>query len=132
MVMPSRDTYIPPRYVPPPRVDSGMAPLTRRETNMNRHCRHIVVVEKAGAMNVDAEPTYGTPTEYPALVLTDPIKMRTIEGDEFISSAQILFAYPAPDVDARDRITLPSGAQPRILRTSRDADPSIHALVLYT
>jgi len=123
-----RDDYLPPRYT----IGDGALDLSRRELLWNRHCRHTIVVEKAVGINVDAETHYGPPASYRGVVLHRFEKFRDTNGDELISTTQVGFAFPAPDVTPDDRVTLPNGDQPRILSTNRDLIPSIHALILYT
>lgn len=68
-------------------------------------------------------PSYGTSVTRQAIVsyVTKPV--RTLEGHEKLSTAQILLPRNV-SVDLRDRFTLPSGASAPVLAITGVADPA--------
>lgn len=85
--------------------------------------RHRVIVEPYAGDSAYG-PRYGPPVEVAALVAEKVRTVRSREGREVVSTAQII---TAPDVDcpAESRITLPDGRITRALTVSHHTAPGL-------
>ncbi len=90
-----------------------------------------VTWEKATGTDANGRPTYGPAKTLQCRVSPKPRKVQNMKGDEVVSSATI---YPAgsPDIQPEDRITLPNGEDPPIIRVERppDTDGAHHTEIL--
>lgn len=68
-------------------------------------------------------PTYASAVTRDAIVVYATKPVRTLEGHEKLSTAQILLPRNVA-VDVRDRFTLPSGATAPVLTVTGVADPT--------
>jgi hypothetical protein len=78
--------------------------------------------EPYASQNGYGTPTYGTAVARLAVVSYETKPVRTVEGHEQLSTAQITIPRNVP-VDLRDRFTLPTGYSAPVLAVRGVADP---------
>ena len=78
-------------------------------------------IEPFGAYNEYAEPSFGTAVSYTCRTVHKTNLIRTDAGKEITSIAQT-WIFGAPGISPKDRITLPDGTTPQILRVDRFPD----------
>ena len=107
-----------------------------------------VVTIEARTMATSAgypNPQYATPKQYPCLLQAKPKMIRTVDGNEKVSSAQIIVPtdwlmvsgvptqQTADTVGPGDRVTLPDQSQPAVLYVEQvHDDKGLHHSVIYT
>jgi len=72
------------------------------------------------------KPTYGTSVSRTAIVERNQKWVRTMQGDEKLSLAKLIFPYPVA-VDERDMFTLPDSTEMPILHIKGTVDPTTNA-----
>lgn len=77
-------------------------------------CPHTVGIEPWSSTDAYSKPTYTTSVEYTCLIVKQPKMVRTVTGQEKVSSAQV-YLTSAPTLTVKDRVTLPDGTKPVIL-----------------
>jgi hypothetical protein len=84
-----------------------------------------VTVELVASIDAYRTVTYGAPVAYSAWVLLHTKEVRTLQGEQRVSSVEVVFdsgAAEPPAITPRSRITLPDGSQPVILRVDATLD----------
>jgi len=93
---------------------------------------HTVTLEPLSTMGLYAEPTYGTSASYSALVTYQTKLVVTPGGKEVASQTTVYIPSSSASAAESDRITLPDGTQPRILKVDRWADgDGQHSVTVY-
>ena len=89
-----------------------------------------VTLERMTGVDADVMRVYGSATAYQCRISPKPQQILDTTGREVVSTATIHFAR-SPEIDPEDRITLPDGSQPQILRVARppDRDGAHHTTV---
>ena len=89
----------------------------------------LITCQHEARLSVDefGFPQYGTPTPFTAMWMSEQQRVRTAEGNEVWSTGQLAIEQAFP-MTPRDRITLPDGTQPAILRVDSSAS---HNNLLY-
>ena len=83
--------------------------------------QEVLIARRTGA-NVLNEPTYGVATAYAAMVVERIKRVRTISGEEKVSTATV-YVDSDGQITPLDRITLPDGTSPPILAVGSYPDP---------
>jgi hypothetical protein len=80
-----------------------------------------VTIETPGTYDGYGNPSTGTSTAYPAIIIQRNSLVRDRQGNQVVSSCQILF-NGSVTLDPESTITLPDGTQPVILNTGSTPD----------
>lgn len=80
-----------------------------------------VTVEPRTGVDAYSKPTYSAAASWPAYVDFKPKKIRKLDGEEVVSSAQI-YVGGVSGATVNSRITLPDGRQPVILMVNKLSD----------
>ncbi len=106
----------------------------------------VVTIERRTMASANGYPAgeYAAPKQYPCLIESEPRLIRTLEGNERVSSAQVIVAtdwllvngvpvQQAPDlIGAADRLTLPVSGQTPIMHVDQVHDQhGLHHTVIY-
>ncbi|MFW6079000.1 MAG: hypothetical protein ACODAE_05225 [Gemmatimonadota bacterium] len=84
---------------------------------------HSVTVNAFSTRDADGAATYSTAgSTYSALVDETPRRIRTAAGEEVVSAATVYLLSTSADIGVQDKLTLPDGSTPKILRTAEHAD----------
>lgn len=90
-----------------------------------------VQVAKRSSQSLYGVPTFGTDVAVLCRVEHSPRMVRTVDNREVVSSVRVYTAGPI-DVDLTDRLTLPDGSQPQIIRVDNANDETgPHHTVVY-
>lgn len=84
-------------------------------------CPNTVTISPFSSMNSYGLPSYGTAVSHTCLLVKMPRMVRTVTGQERVSTAQI-YLTSAPGTSVKDKVTLPDGTTPVILQV--DTFPS--------
>jgi len=90
-----------------------------------------ITVEAFTGFDEDGQPTFGPATTIQCRISPKQRQIQNVHGADVTSVASIYPAY-APTIDPLDRITLPNGEQPPILRVEvpPDTDGAHHTKVM--
>lgn len=91
------------------------------ETDFLELMTQTCTVEPFSSNNEYGEPSFGTAVSYSCRTVHKTNLIRTIENKEITSIAQT-WIYGSPGISPKDRITLPDGTTPKILRVDRFPD----------
>jgi hypothetical protein len=95
-------------------------------------CPHTITVEPFASVDLYGSYSYGAPATYRARVQGKNRMVRTVSGEEVVSTVTV---YLQETVGPKDRITLPAifaPTQPKILDVARVSDESgSHHTVVY-
>jgi hypothetical protein len=80
-----------------------------------------VTLERRTGVDADGVVTYGPPSVLKCRISPKPKQILTMTGREVVSTATI-HLVGAPEVSPEDRVTMPDGDQPPILRVARPPD----------
>lgn len=84
-------------------------------------CPNTVTISPWGSADGYGKATYGTAVSHTCLLVKMPKMVRTVTGQERVSTAQI-YLTSAPGTSVKDKVTLPDGTTPVILQV--DTYPS--------
>lgn len=85
-------------------------------------CPHTVTLAPLSTHDVYGAPSFGTAVSYTALVMQESKLVRAADGREVVSGTQVYIPSSSASVAEQDRLTLPDGTQPEILRVSVYSD----------
>lgn len=83
-----------------------------------RHMPDMVQIATKTGSNVYNEPTFGPDVSYRARVKYGQVRVYDTDGKETVASATVLLGT-ANEIPTDARVTLPTGAQPRIIGEPR-------------
>lgn len=69
-----------------------------------------------------ANPVFGSPRTAKCRIEHNTRRIISVEGHEKVSSAQVTLADPTLPISTKDRLTLPDGSQPAILKIAAAKD----------
>jgi len=93
---------------------------------------HTITLEPLSTIGLYAEPTYGTSASYSALVIYEKKLVAGPDNREVTSNTTVYIPSSSASAAESDRLTLPDGATPRIIRVDRWADGNgQYAITLY-
>lgn len=84
-------------------------------------CPNTVTIAPWSSADSYGKPTYGTAVTHTCLLVKMPRMVRTVTGQERVSTAQV-YLTSAPGTSVKDRVTLPDGTTPVIMHV--DTYPS--------
>lgn len=85
-------------------------------------CPHTVTLEPLSGHDVYSAPSYGTGVSYQALVVYASKLVAGADDREVTATTQVYIPSSSASVAEQDRLTLPDGTQPRIIRVDKYAD----------
>ena len=95
-------------------------------------CPHTVTLEPLSTVDIYGGQSYGTSASYNALVVYQSKLIPGADNVEVVSGTQVYIPSSSCSAAESDRITLPDGTQPRIVRVDRFSDESgAHNVVIY-
>jgi hypothetical protein len=93
---------------------------------------HTITLEPLSTVGLYGEPTYGTAASYPALVIYEKKLIAGPDNREVTSNTTVYIPSSSASAAESDRLTLPDGATPRIIKVDRWADGAgQHSVTLY-
>lgn len=81
-----------------------------------------VTLEPLSTHDLYGAPSFGTSVSYSALVMQESKLVRAADGREVVSGTQVYIPSSSAAVGEQDRLTLPDGTQPEIIRVSVYSD----------
>lgn len=91
-----------------------------------------VTLEPLSTHDVYGAPSFGTSVSYSALVMQESKLVRGSDGREVVSGTQVYIPSSSATASEQDRLTLPDGSQPELIRVSvYSDDDGQHNVVLY-
>ena len=95
-------------------------------------CPHTVTLEPLSTHDVYGAPSFGTSVSHTALIMQESKLVRAADGREVVSGTQVYIPSSSASVAEQDRLTLPDGSQPEIIRVSTFSDDDgQHNVVVY-
>lgn len=83
-----------------------------------RHMPDMVQIATKTGSNAYNEPTFGPDVSYRARITYGTDRVYTTDGKEDVASAKVILGTSI-DIPSDARVTLPTGAQPRIISVPR-------------